>query len=107
MTITYDFIKPHLYVTITWTFNISKVHYQVLVSDRPLLTKAKPVIDYIHNFEQSGISDSEILKSRKRFFTTLIAPNLASYNRYIFKIEKEINNLYPSIHELFISHFGI
>ena len=97
--------KKHLYVVVTLEIKIAAGNYNIKFSNKQFEID-KFIPDFIENFEQSMNFSIRNLYFDKIFFNQFITNNFASYNKSIYRIEKEIKSLRKEVLESYIKFFG-
>lgn len=63
--------------------------------------------DNVNSFKQMQLANVVCLSKRKAFFNQFIFYNLSSYNKFIYKVEKEIEDFRLFAVRQYITNFGL
>ncbi len=106
MIVVKSFKKKKTFFLIILKFNIEKCNLAISISN-DIINISNFVPDFINSFEQSRQFDIFLIFLKKKFFHQFIFNNFANYNKFIYKIEKEIEELRLYILNKYALYFGV
>ena len=98
--------KKNIYFAITIQCNIEVGNYKMMFSTSPFNINDFKA-NYIDSYELSMNFNLKNIKYRQLFFNQFVLVNSASSNRFIYKIEKEIEELRNYVLEQYVLRFGM
>lgn len=98
--------KRNLHVSVIIDLGMIKCNLAVFASDRDF-DVLNFIPDNINTFKQSHNIPSLSLKKRKKFFHQFIFYNLSSYNKFIYRVEEEIEEFRVFAQKQYVLNFGL